>query len=114
MGGFGRSFRAQVLAGFGDPLFQRGHKVAVDGGACVLMESVGSHFLAVLRCPLTQLGLNEISLQQAAVLGLLESDLSGCSGALLRSDGLAIYPVRGGLPVLLAEELRAVDEARRC
>ncbi len=76
------------------------------------MESLGIHLLAVLRCPLTRLSLSEISLQQATALGLSESDMPGWSGALLRADKRALYPVRQGLPILLAEELHLVEEAK--
>lgn len=74
------------------------------------MEFPSHHFLRLLRCPLTRLPLRWIGSGDLPKLGLLR-ELPGWTGALLRSDLRVVYPVRNGLPILLAEELVPVDAA---
>lgn len=73
------------------------------------MESLNASFVARLRCPLTQMGLQWITLKEAQDLGLSAPEMGDWSGALLRSDGKALYPVRKGLPVMLAEAIHPVE-----
>jgi uncharacterized protein YbaR (Trm112 family) len=72
------------------------------------MPFLDSQFLALLRCPTTRLPLKEASLECLAGLGLAQDQCLGWDAGLLRSDGLAAYPLRKGIPVLLAEEMLAV------
>jgi uncharacterized protein YbaR (Trm112 family) len=76
--------------------------------------TLDSRFVETLRCPLTQLPLREIRTASlfhanggAPGVGILPH-LNGLDSVLMRSDGLAAYPVRGGIPVLLAEALLPV------
>ena len=64
--------------------------------------------LPLLRCPQTQ---QPLTVAPAALLaGRTERDGRPLEGALLRADGAVFYPIRGGIPVLLAEEARPVAE----
>jgi uncharacterized protein len=60
--------------------------------------------LALLRCPLTQ---QALTLAPAELLGRGDSPLEA---ALLRSDGAVMYPIRDGIPVLLAEAAVSVEQ----
>ena len=63
-------------------------------------------FCSLLRCPLTRLPLELVLPGGFAAVGLAVGlETAGWTAALVRSDGRAAYPVRGGIPVLLAEEL---------
>jgi len=70
------------------------------------MESLSLSFVNSLRCPLTLKGLSLVGPEDFARIGLSEALDQHWSGALLRSDQCAAYPVRDGIPVLLAEEIR--------
>jgi uncharacterized protein YbaR (Trm112 family) len=72
------------------------------------MPFLDSQFLALLRCPTTRLPLKEASLEHLAGLGLAQDRCLGWDAGLLRSDGLGAYPLRKGIPVLLAEEMLTV------
>ena len=69
-------------------------------------------FCSLLRCPLTRLSVRLVLPAGFASEGLAEGQqTAGWTAALVRSDGRAAYPVRGGIPVLLAEELHPLAEA---
>jgi uncharacterized protein YbaR (Trm112 family) len=72
------------------------------------MPVLDSQFVGLLRCPLTRLPLEEASLDRLASLGLPQEQCFGWDAGLLRSDGRGVYPLRKGIPVLLAEEMLAV------
>jgi uncharacterized protein YbaR (Trm112 family) len=72
------------------------------------MPFLDSQFLGLLRCPATRLPLEEASLEQLAALGLTQDQCLGWDAGLLRSDRRGAYPLRKGIPVLLAEEMLAV------
>jgi uncharacterized protein YbaR (Trm112 family) len=72
------------------------------------MPFLDPQFVALLRCPATRLPLKEASLEELASIGLPQEQCSGWDAGLLRSDGRAAFPLRRGIPVLLAEELRPV------
>ena len=69
------------------------------------MPCLDSQFVGLLRCPVSHSPLEEASLEQLARLGLPLEQCPGWDGALLRTDGRGAYPLRKGIPVLLAEEL---------
>lgn len=73
------------------------------------MELPSLTFVNLLRCPLTRLPLKAVAVDGFEEAGLAGKDTSGWSSALVRSDLRAVYPVRGGIPVLLAEELLPLD-----
>jgi uncharacterized protein YbaR (Trm112 family) len=72
------------------------------------MPFLDSEFISLLRCPSTRLPLEEASLDRLAGLGLTRDQCLGWDAGLLRSDGRGAYPLRKGIPVLLAEEMLAV------
>jgi uncharacterized protein YbaR (Trm112 family) len=55
-------------------------------------------FLATLRCPVTRQALR---IAPPDVLARLDPPLDA---GLIREDGRVVYPVRNGIPVLLADE----------
>ena len=57
--------------------------------------------LAMLVCPLTH---QSLRVAPPEVLARLQLD-----AALLRDDGRVAYPIRDGIPVLIAEEAIALD-----
>lgn len=69
------------------------------------MPLLDSRFVGLLRCPAGHLPLREASLEQLASLGLTREQAKGWDAGLLRTDGRGVYPLRGGIPVLLVEEL---------
>jgi uncharacterized protein YbaR (Trm112 family) len=83
---------------------------------------IAAELLALLRCPKSRqtLALAEpevlARLEAARVMGRLR-DLSGravagpLEGGLVRADGALFYPIRDGIPVLLAEEAVALPLA---
>jgi uncharacterized protein YbaR (Trm112 family) len=69
------------------------------------MPFLDSQFVALLRCPASRSALEEVSLEQLSSLGLTRAQCAGWDAGLLRADRRGAYPLRKGLPVLLAEEL---------
>ncbi len=69
------------------------------------MPYLDSQFVALLRCPASRSPLEEASLERLARLGLTQEQCAGWDAGLLRTDGRGAYPLRKGIPVLLAEEL---------
>ena len=65
-------------------------------------------FIGTLRCPASGQTLAFLPGQSPFLAALPPGETAGWSGVLLCADGLAFYPVRGGVPVLLADELRSV------
>ncbi len=61
-----------------------------------------------LRCPLTHQSFRILNVEDLIHWGLASDQTEGWTGALLRADELAIYPVRRGIPVLLGEEIYPV------
>ena len=62
--------------------------------------------LALLRCPLTQ---QTLAMAPAELLaGRVDREGRALEAALVRADGAVLYPIRNGIPVLLAEEAVAV------
>jgi uncharacterized protein YbaR (Trm112 family) len=66
-------------------------------------------FLQVLRCTLTSLTFSQVPLETLWKLGVTAQQTLGWESALLREDRKVAYPVRAGVPVLLAEEAQLVD-----
>jgi uncharacterized protein YbaR (Trm112 family) len=76
---------------------------------------IASELLALLRCPET---LQSLTIAPAELVAKLEADrLAGrllnragelvgepIEGGLVRDDGTLFYPIRGGIPVLIAAE----------
>jgi uncharacterized protein YbaR (Trm112 family) len=59
----------------------------------------------LLRCPLSGQSVRLASIEERAGLP------AGLEGALVREDGKMAYPIRDGIPVLLAEEILPVKSA---
>jgi hypothetical protein len=74
------------------------------------MEIPPPSFSRILRCPVTGLALEWITPDALPSLGIRPEQSESWSGALLRSDLRALFPVRSGIPVLLSEELHSVGE----
>ncbi len=68
-------------------------------------------FVAALRCPLSAQRLEALPADSLKALGFAGLRTEGWSGALLTEDRRALYPVRGGIPVLLGEERITVTGA---
>ncbi|MEI6715833.1 MAG: hypothetical protein WCO60_18940 [Verrucomicrobiota bacterium] len=84
------------------------------------MEALSADFVSVLRCPVTRGPLRWIprGLWEGLEVGetgmaAFEQTVSGWEGGLMREDGEGMYPVRGGIPVLLAEEFVKIPEILR-
>lgn len=57
--------------------------------------------LALLRCPLTQ---QTLAIASPALLAhRVDTEGRPLEAALVRADGAVLYPIRAGIPVLLAE-----------
>ena len=69
------------------------------------MPFLDSQFVGLLRCPASRSALEEVSLEQLSNLGLTRAQCAGWDAGLLRADRRGAYPLRNGIPVLLAEEL---------
>jgi uncharacterized protein YbaR (Trm112 family) len=69
------------------------------------MPYLDAQFVALLRCPASRSPLKEASLEQLGRLGLTPEQCTGWDAGLLRTDGRGAYPLRKGIPVLLAEAL---------
>lgn len=80
------------------------------------MDTLDPTFVGVLRCPVTRVSLRLVSadllriLVAAPLSCVLKQKTAGWDGGLLREDGRGLYPVRGGIPILLSEELVEVPE----
>ena len=68
------------------------------------MPFLDSQFVGLLRCPVSRSPLEEASLEQLTRLGLTLAQCAGWDAGLLRTDRRGAYPLRRGIPVLLAEE----------
>ena len=64
--------------------------------------------LALLRCPLTRQTLEMAPAELLA--GRADGEGRALDAALVRADGAVLYPIRDGIPVLLAEEAVAAAE----
>jgi uncharacterized protein YbaR (Trm112 family) len=73
------------------------------------MPLLDSQFVALLRCPVSGSPLEEAPLEQLCALGLPPTQCAGWEAGLLRTDLRGVYPLRRGIPVLLAEELVSLD-----
>jgi uncharacterized protein YbaR (Trm112 family) len=65
--------------------------------------------LAVLRCPQTQQTLTVAP--PVMIVGRADADGRPLQAALLRADGVVLYPIRDGIPVLLSEAAVSVEVA---
>ena len=67
---------------------------------------IPADLLEILRCPQTRqpLLVAGTELLAAANRRLRERGGEVLDAALARADGTAVYPVRGGIPILLVEE----------
>lgn len=81
------------------------------------MDTLDPAFVRVLRCPETR---GSLRLVPADLLRTLVSEyfspaemknMESWDGALLVEDGRGLYPVRGGIAVLLVEELVRIPES---
>ena len=77
------------------------------------MPFLDSQFVGLLRCPASKSPLREISLEQLHTLGFKPEQCLSWDAGLLRADGGGVYPLRGGIPILLAEELVPLGDAMR-
>ena len=70
---------------------------------------IPADLLALLRCPITRQPLSWASPELLAVVNARAANLDvgktdALDAALVRADGAVLYPVLGGIPVLLAEQ----------
>jgi uncharacterized protein YbaR (Trm112 family) len=83
-------------------------------GILVIM-ALDPQLLEILRCPATRQPLREAEpelvdrVNQAIQTGRVENQVgrpvsSPLDGGLVREDGQILYPVRDGIPIMLAEE----------
>lgn len=78
----------------------------------ILMKVESLDLASVLRCPCTGEELRWVDAQMWAGVewgGRFE----GWDGGLLRKSGAGMYPVRGGIPVLLEEEFVEIPDGDR-
>ena len=68
---------------------------------------IDPELLNLLRCPVTR---QRLRVAPAEVLATVNSKLpqGGLAEGLMREDGRAVYPIREGIPVLLADEAIAL------
>ena len=69
---------------------------------------IDAELLELLRCPTTRQRLAAATAEQLARLNAGPREGGPLDGALVREDGRGAYPVRGGIPVLLADECIAL------
>ncbi len=69
---------------------------------------IDADLLELLRCPTTLQPLLAATAEQLARLNADGRGGKPLEDALVREDGRAAYPVRGGIPVLLADECIAL------
>ncbi len=69
-------------------------------------NALDTHFFSALRCPATGQSLTFLSGEHAFLASIPPCEQG--EGILLCADSMGFYPVRGGVPVLLVEELRSV------
>lgn len=81
-------------------------EVASSQRKALLFPMIPAALLALLRCPLTQQTLAMAPAELFA--GRVDRDGRPLEAALVRADGAVLYPIREGIPVLLAEEAVAV------
>lgn len=74
-------------------------------------EALDMQLIGNLRCPASGQPLAFLPGQSPLLAALPVEETVDWTGILVCSDGLTFYPVRGGIPVLLAEELRSVRGA---
>jgi len=67
-------------------------------------NALDTQFVRALRCPATGQSLTFLCGEHPVLASLPPHEVG--EGILLCADGLGFYPVRGGIPVLLVEELR--------
>jgi uncharacterized protein YbaR (Trm112 family) len=76
---------------------------------------IDRELLEILCCPATRQALREATAQELSQLRQLQSQgklstvsghpfQTGLDGGLVRADGTIVYPIVGGIPVLLADE----------
>ncbi len=65
---------------------------------------IDADLLELLRCPATRQRLVRANTHQLTRLKADPRAAEPFDDALVREDGLAAYPVRGGIPILLADE----------
>ena len=70
---------------------------------------IAADLLPLLRCPTTRQKLVAADAGQLARLNAMPQVVEPLDEALVREDGSAAYPVRGGIPVLLASECIALS-----
>ena len=69
---------------------------------------IDAELLALLRCPTTRQTLVAATAEQLVRLNAGRHGSELLDDVLVREDGRAAYPVRGGIPILLADECIAL------
>ncbi len=73
-------------------------------------DALDMQFVRTLRCPASGQTLSFFPGQSPFLATLPARETADWTGVLVCADGLSFYPVRGGVPVLLPEELRSVRD----
>ena len=71
-----------------------------------IQQAIGE-LSSLLRCPVTGQQLHIATPEELRALA--RSPLNDADGFLVREDGTAAYPVKGGIPALLAESVIPMD-----